>query len=58
MNNFGLIGRVLIVIGMAMTVAKWFFGVDVIERWNLIPLVSGLALTWAARSRSKEAPNG
>jgi hypothetical protein len=54
----GLIGRVLIAIGIALTLAKWLFGVEEIARWNLIPLVAGLAMAWAARSRSKEVVNG
>jgi hypothetical protein len=46
-------GLLLTVFGVVLTCVKWFFSVDQIGSWNLIPLLAGITLTWFARFDAK-----
>ncbi len=49
---------VFLIVGIAMTVAKWAFGLDEISNWNLVPLLLGIALNWHSRRLVRTSKNG
>ncbi len=47
------IGRLLTLIGIAMVVAKYLFGVEEIASWSLVVLIPGVFLTWFGQRKGK-----
>lgn len=51
LNRFYIFGSILVIIGIALSAAKWFLGYEDIGSWPLVALVPGLILNWLGRRK-------
>ena len=51
--DFKVIGRIFVLVGIALVIAKWFFGVTQIGNWALLFLLPGVVLTFMGSQKSK-----
>ena len=58
MNVMKLAGLILTLIGIALVVMKWAFGIEAIGYWSLAALVPGVGFSWLADQRMKKTSNG
>ena len=54
MNLFYALGTIFVIVGIALSLAKWFFGYEDIGSWPLAAFVPGLLLNWLGRRREKQ----
>ena len=47
------IGRIFVLVGIALTIAKWFFNVTEIDNWALLFLLPCVVLTFVGGRTSK-----
>ena len=48
-----VIGRIFVLVGIALSSAKWFFGVAEIKNWALLFLLPGVFLTYWGSQKKK-----
>ena len=51
--NLTTIGRILVVAGILLAIAKWGFGMEDIGSWTLLFLVPGVLLTYLGSHKKK-----
>ena len=51
------IGRVLVVIGLLLALAKWLLDMDRIGNWTLVFLIPGVILTFLGNRRTAQSPD-
>ncbi|WP_273676469.1 hypothetical protein [Erythrobacter fulvus] len=54
MNPFYVLGSILVILGIALSSAKWFLGYEDIGSWPLVAFAPGLLLNWLGRRREKQ----
>ena len=48
-----VIGRIFVLVGIALSIAKWFFGVNEINNWSLLFLLPVVFLTYVGGQKKK-----
>jgi hypothetical protein len=54
LNPFYGLGSILVIVGIALSSAKWFLGYEDIGSWPLVALGPGLLLNWLGQRRGKQ----
>ena len=54
LSRFYLLGTFLVIVGIALSLAKWFLGYEGIGIWPLATIVPGLILNWLGRRNDEQ----